>query len=192
MRSRFVFGVLFASGLVLVVALYLKSRLVTAPLTGHRESASAVLPRAPGLARKDAASSSPLSTNGPPVVSLEDRQKAIEAEVERLERLGMNDDDASLFDILQALTNSEKEIRLAAIGATKQFGSTNAIPALSVAAENASDLKEKIVALEAVEFLSLPPATFESVSAAVTPEQQRQAQEQQRARRQLRKPEVEP
>jgi HEAT repeat protein len=188
MRSRFVFGVLFACGLVLVAACYLKSRLVTAPpLTGARETASTSPSRTPVPAAAPPLAT-PLPANGPPVVSAEDRQEAIDAEVERVERLGMNDDGASLSGILQALTNSEKEVRLAAIEATKQFGSTNAIPALKVAAENANDLKEKIAASEAVDFLSLPPATFDGVPVSLTPEQ-RQGQEQRRARRQLRKPE---
>jgi hypothetical protein len=98
----------------------------------------------------------------------------------------MNDDSASLSDILQALTSPEQEIRQAAIEATKQFGSTNAIPALKTAAENAKDLKEKIAVLEAVEFLSLPPATFEAGQVSLTPEPQ-QGEEQRLARRQLRR-----
>ena len=80
----------------------------------------------------------------------------IEAETDRLQQLSMSDDPISLSNILADLTSPEKEIRAAAIEATKQFGSTNAIPALKAAAEASEDHEEKAAFLEAVDFLSLP------------------------------------
>jgi hypothetical protein len=89
-RNPFVFGVLFAAGVVLMAAFYFKSRFITAPpVAGPRETTSAAPARAPALASEDAAAplppATPLPTNGPPIVSSDDRQEAIEAEVERLE-----------------------------------------------------------------------------------------------------------
>jgi HEAT repeat protein len=72
----------------------------------------------------------------------------------------MNDDPASLSNILADLTNPEKEIRDAAIEAAKQFGSTNAIPTLKAVAANTTDTEEQIALLEAANFLSLPPVDF--------------------------------
>ena len=64
------------------------------------------------------------------ILTDEQRQAAIDAEIDRLQQWSMNDDPASLSNILADLTSPEKEIRDAAIEATKEFGSTNAIPAL--------------------------------------------------------------
>jgi HEAT repeat protein len=82
----------------------------------------------------------------------------------------MNDDPASLSNILADLTNPEKEIRDAAIEAAKQFGSTNAIPTLKAVAANTTDTEEQIALLEAANFLSLPPVDFSQP----TPPQTRQ------------------
>jgi hypothetical protein len=86
----------------------------------------------------------------------ERRQAAIDAETARLQQWSMNDDPASLSSILADLTNSEKEIREAAIEATEQFGSTNAIPILKNLAANDTDPQEKAALLDAANFISLP------------------------------------
>ena len=93
----------------------------------------------------------------------------------------MNNDPASLSNILADLTNPEKEIREAAIEAAKQFDSTNAIPTLKAVAANTTDTEEQIALLEAADFLSLPdlppstnpPQTREQMKAAA--QQARQA-----------------
>jgi hypothetical protein len=187
MRTRFVLGVLVAAGLVLLAACYFRSRLATAPPeTATAQTADTDPAPANYQASAPLRLAAPPLTNGLPAVSSEDRQDLIDAGVERLEQLALNDDPASLTDILQALTSSEKEIRHAAIEAAKEFGSSNAIPALKAAAESAADLKEKIEFLEAADFLSLPQATFEAGLTPLTPEQQ-QADDQRRAQRQLRR-----
>jgi hypothetical protein len=116
----------------------------------------------------------------------DDREVFIAEQTERLQQQALSDDPAALNDILLALTSPEKEIREAAIEATKQFGNTNAIPSLLLAADSARDLAEKTALLEAVEFLSLPLATFEGKAAPLTLEQV-QAEEQRRALRRLRR-----
>ena len=52
---------------------------------------------------------------------------------DRLQDWSMNDDAESLNHIVAGLTSPEKEIREAAIEATKQFGSADAISALKAA-----------------------------------------------------------
>lgn len=93
--------------------------------------------------------------------------EVIDAEIERLQEWSSNHDASSLSNILSGLSSSNREVRQAAIDAAKQFGSTNAIPALKAAAETASDLREKIDFLEAAEFLSLPPLPMNSLPAGL-------------------------
>jgi hypothetical protein len=73
------------------------------------------------------------------VLSAEERA----AEIDRLRDWAMNDDAESLNHIVAGLTSPEKEIREAAIEATKQFGSTNAISALKAAAAARRTLKTR-------------------------------------------------
>jgi len=95
-------------------------------------------------------------------VTPEEREAAIESEKDRLAALEMNDDPASLSNILVDLNSPEKEIRMAAIEATVQFRSTNAIPVLQSAAANDQDLEEKEALLKAADFLASPEVTFSS------------------------------
>jgi hypothetical protein len=95
----------------------------------------------------------PVSTNA---LTPEQHQATIDAETDRLQQWSMNDDPASLSNILADLTSSEKEIRDAAIEAAKQFGSTNAIPTLKALAANTTDTEEQIALLDAADFLALP------------------------------------
>ena len=79
------------------------------------------------------------------------------AEIDRLQDWGMKDDAGSLSKIVADLTSPDKEVRAAAIEATKQFGSADAIPYLKAAAASANDVGDRIDYLEAADFLSLPP-----------------------------------
>jgi hypothetical protein len=122
----------------------------------------------------------------------EQHQAAIDAETDHLQQWSMNDDPASLSNILADLTNSEKEVRDAAIEASKQFGSSNAIPALKAAAMNTTDTEEQIALLEAADFLSLPSVDFSEPAAPKTPEQiqadaQRKAEREAHRQAQLQK-----
>ena len=117
----------------------------------------------------------------PHVMTDEERHDAIEAEVEHLQELSRNDDPQSLSSILLDLTNSEKEVRAAAIEATKQFGSSNAIPALKAAAVNSTDPEEEVAMLEAANFLTLTPMSDASVQQQPLTPQQIQADAQRAA-----------
>jgi len=96
----------------------------------------------------------------------EEKEKRIQEETERLALLSMNDDPQSLSNILADLVSPEKEIRMAAIEATKQFDSTNAIPVLKAMVANTSDAEEAAALLEAAEFLSLPDANLVTPAAS--------------------------
>lgn len=76
-----------------------------------------------------------------------------------LSKLQSNDDAESLQTILSDLTNSEKTVRLAAIQATVQFGSRDAIPVLNNVAARTGDTAEKAKLLDAAEYLALPTLT---------------------------------
>jgi hypothetical protein len=103
----------------------------------------------------------------------EERQAAINAEIDRLASWAMTDDPQSLSNILGDLTSPEPEIRKAAIEAAKQFQSTNAIPALKAAAANAEDTQEAIAMLQAADWLALPSADLRrpDTMPQLTPEQ---------------------
>lgn len=120
----------------------------------------------------------------------EEQQTAIDAETDRLSTWAMNDDPQSLSNILNDLTSPEKEIRMAAIEAAKQFESTNAIPVLNAAAANAADNEEAIAMLKAAEWLALPSADFSRPgnTSQRTPEQMQQIEEN-RARAEARRQE---
>jgi hypothetical protein len=78
------------------------------------------------------------------------------AQIDQLDEWSRNNDKQSLSNIVSRLTSPDKEVRAAAIEATKQFGSAEAIPSLKAASESVESLQEKIDYLEAIEFLSLP------------------------------------
>jgi hypothetical protein len=84
------------------------------------------------------------------------REAHVARRVAELQDLGMEDDPESLKAILSELANPEPEIRQAAVDASVQFGSRDAIPRLLDAAARTDDPEEKSAILEAVEFLKMP------------------------------------
>jgi len=94
------------------------------------------------------------------IPTAEELHASIAQETERLAQWSMNEDAQSLSNILGDLTSPVKEIRSAAIEATKQFGSTNAVPVLRAMAVNTDDHEEAMELLEAADFLELPDYTF--------------------------------
>jgi hypothetical protein len=100
----------------------------------------------------------------------EEHQAAIDVETDRLSTWAMNNDPQSLSNILSDLTSPEKEIRMAAVEAAKQFESINAIPALKAAAANAADNQEAIAMLEAADWLALPDANLSSSGTGTRPQ----------------------
>jgi len=189
MRPKFVFAMLLLAVLVPVLVVYWQPRPGNAP-----PPAPEIATPAPGPASHVIAVAAPPPTPEPAAAAPatatntttpEERETAVDAETDRLQQWSMNDDPASLASILTDLTNSEKEVREAAIEATKQFGSTNAIPALKAAVAATDDIQEQIALLEAADFLSLPRVDFSGPAATGTTEQM-QIEAQKRAQRQAR------
>jgi len=178
MRPKFILGLLSLVLLILCAALFLKQHVgnVSAPAPASPEIA---IP-APAEAANLAASLPPPPAALPPVPAApaaanaltdEQRQAAIEAETDRLRQWSLNDDSASLSNILTDLTNPEKEIRDVAIDAAREFGSTNAIPVLKAVAASTADTEEQIALLEAAHALSLPSLDFSGPAVPPSPEQ---------------------
>jgi len=73
-----------------------------------------------------------------------------------LAELGMNNDPESLRIILSEMENPDPEIRKAALNASVDFGSKDAIPALQNELNWATDPQEKVDIQKAIDFLQLP------------------------------------
>jgi hypothetical protein len=175
MSRKFLFGVLLPAILILAATLFLKQHfsgartpdvatVPTPPVTETLETASMPLPPAP----------TPV-TVAARQLTLEEKQAAMAAEEDRLYTWGMSSDPQSLSNILADLDSPEKEIRMAAIEAAKQFRNTNAIPVLKAAAVKTDDNEEMAALLDAVQFISLPPGGFSSGGTLLTPEQKQAA-----------------
>jgi len=173
MRPKFVFVLLLFTCLVLGAVFFLKQHVGGGAKPSANAESVAAVPRvnsnvvamaAPPLKPEPAPLPiAPLSTNTvtPPIntnttVTSAPSQEDIDAEVDRLQDWSLNNDPASLSNILADLTNPVKEVREAAIDAAEQFGSADAIPALKAAAANTEDIEEKIAYLDAADLLSLP------------------------------------
>lgn len=168
MRPKFVFTLLIFTSVILSAAFYWKRHSQISVWTPVRpvtvQPAASIAMSAPIAntahqpRQKEITDAAPsASTN---FLTPEQRQAVINSEVERLQQLAMSDAPASLKAILADLISPEKEIRNAAIDATENFGSQDAIPALKAAANASDDIPEKIALLEAAQFLSLPSVTF--------------------------------
>jgi hypothetical protein len=184
MRLKFALPILLVVALAVGAILFLK----------QYSSVPTVPDAEPGPAASAAPTPEPEPTPAPaPMVvkktlTPEERQVAIDAETDRLSAWSMNNDPQSLSNILGDLASPEKEIRMAAVEAAKQFESTNAIPALKAAAANAEDTEEAIAMLEAADWLALPSVDFRpsGTKPQRTPEQIQQI-EQARAKAQARR-----
>ena len=73
-----------------------------------------------------------------------------------LAELGMHNDPESLRVILSEMENPDAEIRKAALNASVDFGSKDAIPSLQNELNWATDPQEKIDIQKAIDFLQLP------------------------------------
>jgi hypothetical protein len=87
------------------------------------------------------------------------RQAYVEKRSAELMDIAMTDDRANLDIILSELSNRDPEIRKAALEATIQFGSRDAIPKLTDAISQTDDPAEKTALADAIEFLKLPSLT---------------------------------
>lgn len=191
MRPKFVFFLLLSVFLAVVAAVLLKQYLIPVSPKPVAAAPPAVAPAvAPTVAPAPA---QPVVMAAPMVIKSltpEEQEAANKSETDRLYDWSMNNDPQSLSNILNDLNSPEKEVRLAAIEATKQFGDTNAIPVLKAAAASSDDTQEQIAMLEAADFISLPDAELGQAGgsqATLTPAQaaaRAQSQANSAARRQ--------
>jgi len=168
MRSKFVWGLIASSLLVVGVLFLLRQRLAPQP---PLQTFSAINrfeePAALEVANDPPRTNQPhtqlelgVKTNKTQQTQ-EDSPEAIhelyvQSRINELLDLGMNDDAASLDTILRELTNRDPQIRKAALEAAVQFGSRDAIPKLTEAALQTDKPEEKVEIAEAIKFLNLP------------------------------------
>jgi hypothetical protein len=87
-----------------------------------------------------------------------DHATTVANRIAELNRLAMTSDSRSLDTILSELSNRDPAIRMAAVSASIDFGSRDAIPALQNALGWTDELKEKVEIQRAIDFLQLPSA----------------------------------
>jgi hypothetical protein len=196
MRPKLVLTVMALAALVLAAAFHLKDRIARSRPQTLAETATLPPPNAnAGLVEASPSASKSRPAPARDIAPLaaahtmtpEQKEAYIEDEVGRLQDLSTRDDAASLSAILRDLTNSEKQVRLSAVEAAKQFGGRDAIPTLKADVANTQDIGEQIALLEAADFLSLPTIADLDVQQPKTPEQMQAAQQrrdQRAARRQ--------
>jgi hypothetical protein len=97
------------------------------------------------------------------------REEYLSSRRAELAQLGTSDDPADLKTILAELNNKEPEIRGAALSATVQFGSKDAIPALQNEMSWTEDPQEKVDIMNAIKYLQLPAFQEGIASAAAQP-----------------------
>ena len=97
-----------------------------------------------------------VSSLAEPVIDEETHEDYVARRVAELMDLAMSDDRSSLASILSELNNSDPQIRDAAVSASVQFKSSDAIPALQEVYNHTDDPQEKIHITSAIQFLSIP------------------------------------
>lgn len=160
MRPKFVFSLILLAFLVVVSAFFLRKLFLPNSPDKPKPEIVTTLAVTPTVVPVQVIPAPIIVPAAAKALNPEEQQAAIDAEKDQLYTWSMSDDSQSLSNILNALTSPEKEVRLAAIEAARQFGSTNAIPALKAAAASSDDIQEQIAMLEAADFISLPEMTF--------------------------------
>ena len=170
MRPKIIIPVLLAGLAGLAIIFFLKppaSRPQTAAVPIVQSAASPletkpVIPQVSPTTNDTAASTHIKLAKSTPFTTGEvvgDGAEHLQEQINRLEELQANDDDASLQAILKELTNTNRIIRHVAIEATIQFGGHTAVPVLQGLAARTWDPAEKQELLDAAEFLALPTLT---------------------------------
>jgi hypothetical protein len=108
-------------------------------------------PRPDSSAANLPAPADPPHTAGSPA-----HQEWIDARIAELDELAWQEDSASLQKILTEIRSPESAIRAAAIAATREFGSRDAVPYLRAIADETRDPAESKVLTELIEYLDLP------------------------------------
>lgn len=91
-----------------------------------------------------------------PDANTADHDEYVHERRQELTQLGSSDDPEDLKTILTELNNKDPQIRSAALSATVQFGSRDAIPALQNEMSWTEDPEEKVNIQNAIKYLNLP------------------------------------
>jgi len=158
MRLKIILPVLLVAAAVIIIALRQKHP-QPAPIIATMPITNAPVAVQPEVATTIPDSNAPakpvtvslFNTNG---MSAHDIY--IHEEMAKLWHLQANDDTDSLHQILADMTNSEKQIRWAAVNAAIQFGSRDAIPVMTNLATQTADPQEKKHLLDSADYLALP------------------------------------
>jgi hypothetical protein len=153
MRHQFLLAVTLVAAVILTTAFFL-----------HPKPKPVVLALANGVVAPPPAPREPVApppmTFAPspePASSPEERQAAIDQHLQLIQTWAVADDASGIENIINEIaTNSESEVRYAAIRAAKQSGHREIIPTLQDVAARVDDLKEKRALLDAAEFLAGP------------------------------------
>ena len=101
--------------------------------------------------------------NPPAEVSDEMRQAVIDGEIRGIYDLQRELDETNHIQIIDAvlekLSNPEGEVRQTAIRVLREMNDTNAIPGLQHAANTLADPREKVAALDAIDYIKMPSVT---------------------------------
>jgi hypothetical protein len=163
MRPKIVITIVLIGLAGIFAAFFLKRPAATLPVAANGPAVQPDVPKMAAISNTETIVKSPAVAVAPVLTGTNDdpaaRDAYVQTQLDRLTRLQANDDPASLHEILDELTNSEKVIRIAAIQSTIQFGSRDAIPALTNLAAQTADPREKKALLEAADFLELPSWT---------------------------------
>ncbi len=171
MRPKIVIAVLLAGFIGFAGILFLKHLTTPSqpaqPLVTSQDVTPAAPPVSPIAVKATSVNHDitvPKITTVPPVAAdtnkpADEHKAYVQAHIDKLQELQANDDAQSLQTILSELTNSDKEIRAAAVESTIQFGSRDAIPVLNNLAARTGDPNEKKELLDAANFLALPTLT---------------------------------
>ncbi len=166
----------YACGVALIllvgVVIYLRSELPGKSATTEnppptRKPPSSADTREPAPRRPPSPALQKLSSLPDPIVSPNPpgstaNQEWIENRIDELDDLAWFDDPESLGKILTELRNPLPEIRAAALGATRDFGSRDAIPYLEALSRDSTDQLEQKALQELIEHLKLPTLLEES------------------------------
>jgi hypothetical protein len=165
-RNKITFPIILCAGFVLLLVWWFRPQ---------PESSVALLAVPVSKPAVQAATSSetplpvlPAPTN-PPAVSVEGvgappNNDEVDNRISNLQALAMNNDADSLEFILQSLTDSNPQIRAAAVEATIQFDSPDAIPSLQDALAKTESPQEKVSVQEAIDFLRLQSISQNNLS----------------------------
>ncbi len=97
---------------------------------------------------------------GNPVVSEQLHAALVAKGIEQIQELQGEIDGSNNATIIQALldkgSDSEAEVRKAAVEALRNMNDTNAIPGLEKLAASIQDAREKVAVLDAIDYLKLP------------------------------------